>query len=202
MKPISTAMRGDVYGRLTVIRELPRVGIKRLVECRCTCGNTIDVKVSDLRTGDTKSCGCLFKEQLIQRNTKHEDCFSAEYCTWSQMIQRCTNLNNQDYACYGGRGVSVYKEWLESYSTFLADVGRKPSSKHTLDRIDNEKGYVPGNVRWATRKEQSRNKRNTAYAIYNGKRRKVIEVCEELGIKYHTVMARRWKGLSDCEIFQ
>ena len=112
------------------------------------------------------------------------------YATWTSMKHRCTNPNHSAYDRYGGRGITICDEWLESFDKFYACVGEPPTPKHTLDRIDNERGYEPNNVRWATRKEQSNNLSSNTWVEHNGKRMTWAQWADHLGIKYNTLMTR------------
>lgn len=110
------------------------------------------------------------------------------------MIQRCTNPNNADWDDYGGRGIVVHPSWRDSYEAFLSDLGRRPTTRHSLDRIDVNGGYVPGNVRWATPEQQARNKRNTVTVELDGKRIPLVDACSIKGVPYMTAIYRRYRG--------
>jgi hypothetical protein len=149
---------GDVFGRLTVV-DLYKDRYSMTV-CVCSCTNKRKVHVSNLLGGRTLSCGCLNSENTAARNATHgEPKTSSEYMAWCAMIQRCSNPNRLDYERYGGRGIRVCAEWRHDFPAFLSHIGRKPSPLHSLDRIRNNQGYEPGNIRWATAKEQSNNRR-------------------------------------------
>lgn len=122
-------------------------------------------------------------------NKKHGLVNSPEYKTWAMMLVRCRNKNNHAYPRYGGRGIKVCKRW-ESFENFYADVGAKPSPKHSLDRIDNNGNYEPSNCRWATMLEQGRNKRNNAMLTLNGVTKCISEWADITGIKRRTIHAR------------
>ena len=123
--------------------------------CRCDCGALKTVQGGHLKTGHTKSCGCLDKA----RKTIHGKCESSEYAAYRGMKQRCYNEEGTAYPGYGGRGITVCPRWLNSVEDFLKDMGPKPSPEYSIDRIDNDGNYEPGNCRWATKTEQSINQR-------------------------------------------
>jgi len=154
-------LTGKVFFRLTVIdRAQENISGKPAWVCRCVCGKVITVRGSDLRMGKHKSCGCFQKEKVTKHgHTKYGGEKSREYTAWAGMKQRCYNLNNPRYKDWGGRGIKVCQRWLDSFENFLADMGACPLDKNSLDRIDNNKDYAPGNCRWANPKEQSQNKR-------------------------------------------
>lgn len=184
-------LTGHRFGRLTVQRRdlsapTGRGTLAKWV-CICDCGNNKIVIGRYLRIGITSSCGCLHKERLSAMNRTHGKSATPEYHAWHDMGRRCYNHKNQHYKDYGGRGISVCEQWRNSFETFLQDVGLRPTNKHTLDRIDNDGNYQPGNVRWATQKEQSANKR------YRRSNTGITGV-RFIGHAYEVMLARRYIG--------
>ena len=150
---------GQVFGRLTVIEEVDAYSHHgRLVKAMCSCGSVVIKRIDTLRTGNTLSCGCLAKEAPRLRPTAHGLKRTPEYRAWSGMHDRCGNPNGNSFEDYMGRGITVCERW-KSFLNFLADMGVRPSSEHSLDRRDNDGNYEPGNCRWATAEEQAHNRR-------------------------------------------
>jgi hypothetical protein len=153
---------GNVYGRIKVLSFLCLDHDNKAVwDCLCECGSKLPILGKSLRSGLTKSCGCLQKERAAECATKHgyagtwKGNSTPEYVAYQNAQARCTNPKCDKYSYYGGRGI---KFLFNSFSQFIADVGPKPKGR-TLDRIDNNGNYEPGNVRWATKDQQNANKR-------------------------------------------
>ena len=145
---------GQRFGRLIIVEEIDRQDHWRRFRCECDCGRIVDVRLSHLTGGKILSCGCYARD----RRTKHGMYGSSIYKRWNEMLQRCNNPNSNGFANYGARGIKVCERW-HKFENFLADMGMPENPALELDRIDNERGYEPGNVRWATEVVQVRNQR-------------------------------------------
>ena len=167
---------GDRYGSLVTLREAPkRPGSrKRRCICRCDCGKEVDVRLCHLWSGHTRSCGCYANLDITRTGhavhgaNYHGMADSPEYGIWHGMKRRCRQVNAKDYAAYGGKGVRVCDRWLHSFKAFYEDMGARPSSDHSIDRIDGDGDYEPGNCRWATRSEQNRNRCDSVMLTHEG----------------------------------
>lgn len=175
------------FGRLLVVGGPAPRGNGVDWTCVCDCSAIKTVSGSNLRAGETLSCGCLNRELRAQRNTTHGASKSPEYNVWLAMRRRCRSESDVKYADYGGRGIKVCARWAESFEKFLADMGPRPSAKHEIDRRDNDGNYEPGNCRWATRTQQNRNTRRTHFVTLNGERMAMSECAERLGVTRGTI---------------
>jgi len=167
---------GQRFGRWTVIG---RASGNYHFMCRCECGTERRVFGSALKNGTTGSCGCLQRELIGARNKRDAKLGGAshrepEYQVWAQMRQRCNNPNDPWYSEYGARGIRICDRWNTSYLDFIADMGRRPSPTHSIDRIDNNENYEPSNCRWATKREQVCNRRPYQMTTRRGTKHLVI----------------------------
>lgn len=197
-------LTGQKFGRLTVIERTenhisPRGKTYAKWRCVCECGNYIDVQGRNLRSGETKSCGCFAKEKSKERMTTHGHCKDRVYNILGAMKQRCYNSNHNEYHIYGGRGITICDEWLgehgtENFIEWALSSGYRDDL--TIDRIDADGNYEPSNCRWVTRKEQNLNKRNNHLLTYNGKTQTMKQWADETGIKFSTISTRLQRGWS------
>lgn len=193
---------GDKFGRLTVVGEAPQKGSKRYWLCACECGGVAAPVNDKLRSGHTKSCGCLSAERRQENITKHGLCGLPEHEIWRGMRKRCEQINSTRYAYYGARGIKVCDEWRRDFLAFLAHVGPRPSPKHSIDRIDGSKGYEPGNVRWCVQSEQLRNYSRNVWVVYLGERMCLIDAARKAGISHSLVNGRRERGWPEARWFE
>jgi hypothetical protein len=184
---------GTKFGRLTVLGPAPTKGHGRRWRCRCDCGADIVVGSWSLRSGKATSCGCRRRDLVTARLTMHGQIDDPAYRVWVDMRSRCLSPASKAFRYYGGRGITICPAW-DRFATFLADVGPRPSRKHSIDRIDNNRGYEPGNVRWATRREQMRNTRRNQWIEFGGERLVVSDWAIRLGIPKSTLRHRLRMG--------
>jgi hypothetical protein len=182
---------GQKFGRLAVLSLLPKDGPDRRWLCRCDCGASIITKGKTLRAGESTSCGCRRREEFISRNTKHGGAHTKTFKIWTAMKQRCENQRCRQYADYGGRGIRVCERWA-MYANFVADMGEKPDGM-SLDRINNDGHYEPGNCRWATHAQQARNTRRNIQVEFNGKTQTLTDWAKSLGIHPQSLYSRIYK---------
>lgn len=190
---------GKRFGRLTVVGE--EVSRRKFVrppnswiyyaDCVCDCGNRHAVKICSLTMGVTRSCGCL----IMDTTTTHGHSYTRVYKAWRSMRDRCTNPRSRSFRNYGGRGITVCGRWLDSFKAFLVDMG-SPKDGESLDRIDNNGPYAPGNCRWATSVQQNNNRRGNKRLTFSGKSQTVPQWARELGLAIPTLKSRLRKGWS------
>lgn len=177
-------LTGRTFGRLTVEGYIGG----GLWACTCTCGGVAKVFTQNLKTGNSRSCGCLHRE----RRFKHGMAKTPVYHAWQSMIQRCENPKDASYHNYGARGITVCAAWHQ-FGAFLADMGVRPKG-FQIDRIDNDKGYSPDNCRWVSAKTNHNNQRHNRIIEHNGMRLTIARWAELLGMNYRTLNNRINRG--------
>lgn len=177
-------MAGLVVNSLRVIGLFGAHGKDQSWLCQCACGKTVVYTGRRLRHGSVRSCGCIplppppnkTHGEGSAKNT------SAEYAAWCGIKIRTSHTNRRDSVNYSLRGIGMHPEWRENYEMFLSAVGRRPSPQHSLGRINNDLGYIPGNVRWETVEEQANNKRTSRFIEACGERMTVAQWAKRLGV--------------------
>lgn len=195
---------GELFGNCaflndtkTVVQKTNRTRYRRYALFKCSCGKEFESLIDSVKYGRTRSCGCMFIEQcsirLPKPNIKHGESLnkqkSPEYSTWLRMKSRCKEESNSK-KWYFDKGIKVCKEWVNSFETFLQDMGRKPSKYHSIDRIDGNKGYYKENCRWATPEEQSNNKSDNVIITFNGRSQTISMWAKEIDIHHSTLVNR------------
>lgn len=214
--PAFRDLSGQRFGRLMALRHVGKSRRGYAWFCKCDCGQETIVAAAILIFGHTRSCGCLRSEKSASRmrgqqfSAKHGESTrlrsTPEYQSWESMIARCCNPNNSGFEDYGGRGITVCARWrfgengASGFSCFLADMGRRPSPGHSLDRRENDGNYDPSNCRWATRQEQQRNRRITSFLDWEGRQIPLAEAVERRLITYNQFRYLRLKGYEPKDI--
>jgi hypothetical protein len=183
---------GQKFGHITVlgfVGQDPKT-TESMWLCECVCGTKLTRRGGGIRDGGIKSCGCKKAEMIGQGNTKHGDSFSDTYESWRGMRDRCLNPDNSAWDDYGGRGISICERWSD-YLAFKEDMGERPEGL-TIDRINVNGNYEPGNCRWATMKAQSNNRRNNVVLTHDGKTMTLAQWSEFLGVS-HGALSKRIK---------
>lgn len=187
-------LTGQRYGRLVALTDTGRLALRNHIwKFKCDCGNEIERASGEVRRGTTLSCGCLRADLTTERmkalapsynvaRATHRMTATRTYVSWDSMKQRCLNPNHKSFDVYGNAGISVCERWLESFESFLADLGERPPNT-TLDRFPNMSGnYEPGNCRWATPQEQANNRRSARNILYKGRTQTMAEWAREFSI--------------------
>lgn len=197
-------LTGFIFGRLTVIgyshkQIVARKKFEHYWVVSCSCGTTTKMRGRSL-VNRNRSCGCLRKENATKANTKHGLWHNRMYWILRDIIRRCHNSNDKAYKYYGGRGISVCDRWRfgendkSGIECFVQDMNERPSKNHTVERIDNNKGYSLDNCKWATMKEQGANKRSNVIITFNNKTQSLLEWAKELNLRPGLLHNRRTKG--------
>ena len=214
--------KGLNFGEWTIVSDdfVSHPSGYRLANVKCSCGASALVRTSDLKGGKSKGCkACANREKLKKINIKgrkitwvtgggghpkHGGCGTQEYGCWQAMKNRCNNKRNKTYLSYGGKGIRVCDRWEgeDGFINFLADMGKRPSPKHSIDRIDNDKGYYPENCRWATTLEQLYNRSVTKKYMHKGEKLTSLDIMNITGLNRETIRQRISKGWSLDEILK
>lgn len=193
--PVPTRIKdltGQVFSRWTVAGYAGKQGHKHKWRCVCECGSKREIAGSNLESGHSKSCGCLRDELAVSAKKTHGMSHTPEHGAWLSMRQRCRQVRNPSYARYKNRTPDLS---FDDFEVFLAEVGLRPTPEHSLDRIDNNLGYVPGNVRWATRDTQANNTSANIpiKCVKTGEVRNLKPACRDMGLPYHRVYQRLFR---------
>lgn len=181
-----------------VIAELPRNRFgERVWLVRCDCGN--EQQVAQTKVKHKVSCGCRRSPRSHGFAAKDKSARPPEYGVWCDIKKRCSNPKHRRFKDYGGRGISVHPRWATSFLAFLEDMGRRPSSLHEIDRVDNDRGYEPGNCRWVTASENCSNKRNNVLLTHDGRTQTMAQWSREVGITEKQLRARIKLGWSHSD---
>lgn len=200
-------LTGERYGRLTVTGFSHRVKSGHsFFCCECDCGAATTVRKDALVNGKTTSCGCKSADSSRERFTKHGMNQTAEYRAWQQMKERCNNPRKPRFADYGGRGIRVCERWSgqHGFANFIADMGRKPHPDLSIERINNDGNYEPGNCKWATRIEQRNNQRKAKPKkpiVYQGESKTLSDWAKHFGLTYAIVLHRLHSGWDLDDVF-
>ena len=198
-----TDITGQRFNRLLVLGYTGRSNAskKRMVLCKCDCGNEKEMVAANLVSGMAKSCGCLVSESAKERFTKHGGRSHPMYHRWAAMMQRCYDTNDEQYKNYGGRGIKVCDRWRESFWNYAEDVGLPPFPDASIDRVVNDGDYCVGNCRWVSKKEQTLNRRPTKMIEFRGEALCITDWEKKLGFGGKSLWRRLNAGMSVEEAF-
>jgi hypothetical protein len=182
---------GQRFGALIVVSRAPNSGGYAMWNCRCDCGTELIVGGHRLRQGRKNRCAAATHK--VPRPPTLTAEYKSEYQSWRNMLARCTDPSHKNYKNYGARGITVCERWSK-FKNFMLDMGRKPDPKFTIEREDVNGNYEPTNCKWISRKDQGRNKRNSVFVAYQGKKMLLIDLVEELGLSRAVVHGRLKMG--------
>ncbi len=197
MKNIS----GQRFGHLTALDVFEKRGKRKYWRVCCDCGHEKMVLFDNLVSGGTKSCGCMKSQLLLSNKTTHGLTKTREYVAWASARSRCYRVKGHSYKNHGGRGIVMCDRWLNDFSAFFSDMGPRPSRKHSLDRINNDGNYEPGNCRWALGVVQHNNKRSNVRVKLYGQDMTIAQFATRISVPTSSVFAYlRYKGMSPEDI--
>jgi len=187
----------ETFGRLTSISSKYKPAGRRhaLQDFICECGEQVSRRADLVKHGISRSCGCLRKEVARKNSTTHGQYGHPIYAIWAAMVRRCENVRTTGYHNYGGRGITVHPDF-RSFESFVAYIGNRPDRDHSIDRIDVNKGYEPGNIRWATRDQQANNTRCTRWIEHAGQVLTLAQWARVAGISTECMCSRLKSGWS------
>lgn len=198
-------LAGLKFGRLTVLERAENKGKDTMWCCACDCGNKTIVRATCLKNGTVRSCGCLRKENAAKINFKHGKSYTKINRVWNHIKGRCFNANDKQFKDYGGRGITMFPAWVDDFQAFYDYVSKLPhfgEEGYSLDRIDNNGNYEPNNIRWATAKQQARNRRTNRVVTYQENEISLIEASEQSKINYETLLFRTKRGETGEYLFR
>jgi hypothetical protein len=181
---------GLQFGRLTALGHPFKIGNQSFVVFECVCGKILVCSGPAVKDRDGGSCGCLKSELIKERSLTHGMTETPEYKIWTGILTRCRNPNSRSYVRYGGRGITICERWATSFSNFYEDMGNRPSKQHSIERIDNNRGYSADNCKWATAAEQSVNKSSSRILEFCGIRKTVTEWSRVSKVPLNTILNR------------
>lgn len=193
-------IEGQIFGRLKVLAYAGKRGTRSHWYCLCECGNCSTPEVSCLRNGTTASCGCLGREHQRAATSTHKMSQTSIWQIWRGVKRRCLDPRVKGYKNYGGRGVKICSRWRESFENFYADMGDRPSRRHSLERRNNDGDYTPENCYWATDIEQHNNTRRSRFLEFQGKKQTITQWARELDINVATLYNRVKRGWNTTRI--
>ena len=193
-------MSGTNVNGISVLSRYGSMGGKPAWNCTCHCGKEFQASGTALRLGKTTGCQSCVKEKMARLATKHGAVGSPEYISYNAMKSRCNNPKDKRYQRYGGRGIRICDRWMDSFSNFLSDMGQKPSSLHSIERLDGDKGYEPGNCVWATKFEQANNRSNNTRIEIDGRTQNINQWAKETGVNRTVILRRMKRGISGLEL--
>lgn len=191
--PSFADLSGKRFGRWEVLARDLAIG-KTAWFCRCDCGQERSVRSGHLQSGASQSCGCLHKERAAAAKRTHGLSKTSIYRIWGAIRTRCYNPRGISYPIYGARGIKMCARWRGSFEAFFADMGERPSPRHSIERINNEGNYEPGNCRWATQVEQMNNCRANRRISYGGESLTLVQWARRTGLKREAIADRLNRG--------